>query len=253
MRSRRGNSRVEFAARHVWWLVAACVFHGLLWASACEAQTLTIAKLDHNDVTDDIAREVLTMAYGKLGITLLYKEMPAARALAESASGLVDGEFQRHDGLSATYPDLLQINVPINWLDMCVFTRNADFKPNGWDSLRPYRIGYHRGIVVVEEGTRGMNADPADTNELVMRKLLAGRTDIAVMNSIDGQLQLRALGDKSLHMLTPQVSHIQLYHYLNRKNAAIAKKLEPVLQEMQANGSIAAIRKRVLTAAGIHD
>jgi ABC-type amino acid transport substrate-binding protein len=86
-----------------------------------------------------------------------------------------------------------------------------------------------------------------------MRKLLAGRTDIVVMNSIDGQLLLRDMNDKSIQMLQPPVAHLQLYHYLHRKNADIAKKLEKTLQIMQVDGTIMAIRRRVLAAAEIRD
>jgi polar amino acid transport system substrate-binding protein len=253
MKPRPGLFGYGFAARRIWYFVFACVLCGQLWPFVCSAQVLTISKVDHNDVTDDVVREILTTAYQRIGVTLVFKELPAARALAESSGGIVDGEFQRRGGLSATYPDLLQINIPVNWLDFCVFTRDANFKPNGWKSLQPYHIGYHRGIVVIEEGTKGMNVDPADTNELVMRKLFAGRTDIAVMNSIDGQLLLRNMSDKSIHMLMPPVEHLQLYHYLNRKNADIAKKLEKALLAMQADGSIVAIRKRILATAGIHE
>jgi len=253
MKPRPGKFGYGFAARRIWYVVSAFVLYGQVWASICSAQVLTISKVDHNDVTDDIAREVLTVAYQRIGITFVVKEMPAARALAESSSGLVDGEFQRRGGLSETYPDLLQVKVPINWLDFCVFSRDVNFKPNGWKSLQPYRIGYHHGIVVIEDGTKGMNVDPADTNELVMRKLIAGRTDIAVMNSIDGQLLLRQINDKSIIMLQPPVAHLQLYHYLHRKNADIAKKLEKTLQAMQADGTILSIRKRILTAANLHD
>ncbi len=244
MKPRPGWFGVGLAARWIWYVVFACVLCGQIWSSQCNAQVLTISKVDHNDVTDDIAREILSIAV---------KEMPAARALAESSSGLVDGEFQRRGGLSETYPDLLQIKVPINWLDFCVFTRTVKFKPNGWKSLQPYRIGYHHGIVVIEEGTKGMNVDAADTNEIAMRKLLAGRTDIVVMNSIDGQLLLRDMNDKSIEMLQPPVAHLQLYHYLHRKNADIAAKLEKTLQAMQADGTILAIRKRILAAAEIHE
>lgn len=247
------RNRYGVTVRRIWCLAVVCIIFGVaLPLHGYAQQVLTIAKVDHNDVTDDVAREVLTSAYRKLGITLVLKELPAARALAESSEGAVDGEFQRRDGLSSMYPNLVQVMVPINWLDICVFTRDVNFKPHGWESLRPYRIGYHHGILAIEEGTKGMNVDPADTNELVLRKLLAGRTDIAVMTSIDGQLLIHDMNEKSIHMLSPPIVHLQLYHYLNKKNAGVAVRLEKVLRAMAADGSIAAIRQRVLVNAGVY-
>jgi len=249
--------RVKISVQRVGYGALLCMICAASPPVVCQAQNqgqiLTISKVDRNDVIDDVSQKVLEDAYRKLGITLVFKELPATRALAESSEGLVDGEFQRRGGLGATYPDLIQVKVPINWLDICVFTQSVHFTPHGWDSLRPYRIGFHRGIVAIEEGTKGMNIDPADTNELVMRKLLAGRTDIAVMTSIDGQDLLKQMNEKSIQILMPPLAHVQLYHYLNKKNADIAVKLEKVLRSMEADGTIASIRRRIFADAGVHD
>jgi polar amino acid transport system substrate-binding protein len=230
------------------------------WACACLlafapqhslAEALTITMLDQGQVLELVTRAVLTDAYGRLDMSPRFKEVPAARALAESGSGLVDGELHRIAGLSTKYPKLLQVNVPVNWFDAVVVSRSARFAPSGWDSLRPYTIGYHRGIQAFERGTVGMKVDPAPTNELMLRKLQNGRTDIALMSDVEARELLAKMQAGGLQILAPPIARIQLYHYVNKKHARLVPQLEAVLKRMAADGTIAAIRERTLINAGL--
>ncbi|MES2319873.1 MAG: transporter substrate-binding domain-containing protein [Pseudomonadota bacterium] len=215
------------------------------------AKEITISMLDQGQILDQVTRTVLTQAYGKLDIAARFKERPATRALVESSSGMVDGELHRIAGLSSRFPQLLQVNVPVNWFDAVVISRTAHFTPAGWSSLRPYTMGYHRGIQAFERGTKGMKRDPAPTNELMLLKLQNGRTDIALMSDVEALELLAKMNDASLHILSPALERIQLFHYVHRKNAQLVPRLEAVLRQMAADGTIAAIRERALLKAGL--
>jgi polar amino acid transport system substrate-binding protein len=220
-------------------------------AAAPLAAPVTISVIEHGMVFEQIGREVLAEAYRRVDTPLLFKEVPALRALAESAEGRADGELQRMDGLGKRYPTLVQVRVPINWFDVVVLTREARFTPNGWDSLRPYSVGFHRGILAIEQGTRGMRIDPAPSNALVLRKLMIGRTDVAVLPDVEGRELLAKMNDGSISVLAPPIARIELYHYLHERHRALAQRLETALKAMQADGSIAAIRARQLARAGL--
>lgn len=213
------------------------------------AAELTIAMLDQGMVLEQVTRAVLTEAYAKLGVTPVFKEVPATRALAESGAGRVDGELHRMAGLSVRYPQLLQVRVPVNWFDAVVVTRSARFVPKGWDSLRPYKIGYHRGIQAFERGIAGMRIDSAPTNELMLRKLQNGRTDIALMSDVEARDLLAKMNAADLQILEPAIERIALYHYVHSKHAALLPRLEAALKAMEADGAIAAIRARTLARA----
>jgi polar amino acid transport system substrate-binding protein len=232
------------------WAITVCALL-FLAPAPCRAAELTISMLDQRQVLEQATRTVLTEAYGKLGITLKFNEVPAARALAESASGQADGELHRMGGLSSRYPQLLQVSVPVNWFDAIVVTRSAQFVPRGWDSLRPYTIGYHRGIQAFERRIKGMRTDAAPTNELMLIKLQNGRTDIALMSNVEARELLGKMTDSGLRILEPPIERIQLYHYVHLKNARLVPRLELVLRQMLADGSIAAIRDRALVKAGV--
>jgi polar amino acid transport system substrate-binding protein len=218
----------------------------LLSGPAFAAQKITVAVVDRSLQLEAVSRALLTEAYRRIDIDLQFKEVPAARALYEASEGLVDGDLQRIDGLAARFPRLAQVKVPINEFDAVVITRDKQFIPDGWTSLAPYTIGYHRGIVIFEQRTAGMRADPAPTNELVLRKLQTGRTDIAVMPEADGRDLLAAMRGHSLAILFPAVERVPLYHYVHTRHASLVPRLEAALRAMQADGSFAAIRARIL-------
>lgn len=230
---------------------SACAALAFLVPPHSQAKDLTIAMIDQGQVIEQVTRAVLTEAYAKLDIPVRFKEVPAARALAESSSGITDGELHRIAGLSSRFPKLVQVKVPVNWIDAIVVTRTVRFTPQGWDSLRPYRIGYHYGIQAFERGTRGMKVDPAPTNALVLRKLQQGRTDIALMADVEARELLAKLGDSGLQILAPPIARIALYHYVHKKHAHLVPRLEAVLQAMAADGTIEAIRERTLAKAGL--
>ncbi len=209
-------------------------------------QELTIGMIDQGQVMEQVTRAVLVEAYGKLDLPVRFKAVPAARALAEASLGVTDGELHRIAGLSARFPKLVQVNVPVNWFDTIVVTRGTRFTPDGWKSLRPYRIGYHFGIQAFERGTRGMKVDPAPTNELVLRKLQNGRTDIALMTDVEARELIAKMNDDTLQILSPPIARIELYHYVHKKHALLVPRLEAVLRAMAADGSIEAIRARTL-------
>ena len=235
-------------ARGIW--LALLLAAGVQLAARAGAP-VTVSVIEHGRVLEQISRDVLSEAYRRIDTPLVFKEVPALRALAESVEGQVDGELHRMDGLARRYPSLVQVKVPINWFEVVVLTRSARFVPQGWDSLRPYSVGVHRGILAIEQGTRGMRIDPAPSNDLVLRKLMAGRTDVAVMPDIEARELLLARQDSGVKILAPALARVPLYHYLHKRNRMLAQRLEGVLKAMEADGTIAAIRSRLLARAGL--
>jgi polar amino acid transport system substrate-binding protein len=218
----------------------------LVGGTACATQKVTIAVVDRSLQLEAVSRALLTEAYRRIDVNVVFKEVPAVRALYEANEGLVDGDLQRIDGLSSRFTRLAQVRIPVNEFDAVVITRDKQFTPEGWSSIAPYSIGYHRGIVIFEKRTAGMRTDPAPSNELVLKKLQSGRTDIAVMPEADGRDLLATMPGHSLQMLFPPIERVPLYHYVNQRHAALVPRLESALRAMQADGSFAAIRARIL-------
>lgn len=105
------------------------------------------------------AERVIKKALLNIGIQMELKRFPAERSLSLANDGTVDGEIIRIGTLSKQYPNLLLIPVSIATGHVVVFTKDTDFVINGWDSLKPYRVGIMKGMKAVENNSKGIRSE----------------------------------------------------------------------------------------------
>ncbi len=169
------------------------------------------------------------------------EEYPAERAITLANYGDVDGVLLRMAGNEQAYPDLVRVSVPIMNYDIMAFTKDVDFEVTGWESLRPYTIGILIGNKLAEQRTAGMNVESVPTVEQSLKKLRAGRVDVAV-ESRESICLAKSLGfSEEIRALEPPLESIPLYCYLNNRHKSFIPRLEEVLTQMEENGEIARI------------
>ena len=76
----------------------------------------------------------------------------------------VDAVLARVKVYLNVYSNLIRIAVAINLIEGRVFTKNTNFRVDGWESHRPYPIGIRRGLKYIERGTTGMNVVVGNEN-----------------------------------------------------------------------------------------
>ena len=192
-----------------------------------------------------MGERILKEAYARLGIDFEFKELPNVRSLFTANSGDTDGEFLRLAGLEQSYPNLKMISVPIAYVDIVVYTKDKNFAVEGWQSLSPYSIGLERGVILIEEKTRGMNVEAVTTIQQAFLKLNAGRTDI-VVDSRSTQCLLKNLNVSGISILEPPLAKLVMYHYLHTRYSALAVKLEEVLIQMEQEGELKALQIKAI-------
>ncbi len=190
---------------------------------------------------------VVKEAYRRLGIPVEVKWLQGKTALELSSSGRLDGEVQRIDGVDRHYEDLVQIHVPVNYLEGVAFSKRQDFPVQGWFSLRPYRIGIVRGILFAEQGTRGMRVTAAGSYKELIELLHHSDIDVAVMPRINGLFEIKQVNLKTIRELPGVLETLFLYHYLHRKNVHLVPKVEQELKSMLLDGATQKIRDEVYT------
>jgi ABC-type amino acid transport substrate-binding protein len=214
---------------------------GQLFSQSTENKTLVISGIDSN-IEGTAAKQILTEAYQRLGITIVLKTFPAERALLISNSGVEsDGELLRISGLGKDYPNLVVVPVAIVKTDVMAFVKKTEFKVSGWQSLAPYRIGIRLGVKFAENGTRGMNTQVVPTDEQNFMKLEENRVDVVVANRLTGFRILKEDQLRDIHPLEPPIEQVQFFHYLHKKNSSLVPKIKKILEEMEAEGRIQAI------------
>ena len=217
-----------------------------LWPAVGGAgeRALTIVYPPEMNAFHDAAAEILRQAYAALGIDIVYRTFPAERALYSSNSGIADGELVRIAGLEREYPNLLRVPVSHVTAYQMAFTRDTGLALDGWQSLKPYRIAFHRGYKVAERNTEGIDRHLTGDDRAALLMVEHGRVAIAVANRFTGQKLIAELGLRRTVMVAKPLQADPLYHYLNNKHADLLAAVTRELRRMADAGEMVAIRRR---------
>lgn len=198
-----------------------------------------------DSATIRVPEVIISEAYRRLKIPFKVVKLPPVRSLKMSNSGQFDGELARVKVDPIAYPNLIQVPVAIDLIDATVFSKSVDFKVDGWDSLKPYRIGIRRGVKFTQRGTQGMNVVVGNENAQLLKMLDKGRVDIIVLNKHNAIAAIEQLNLSNIQMLKPSVHYLEVFHYLHKKNLHLLPALTHELQQMESSGEIEAIMYRL--------
>ncbi|PXX45436.1 substrate-binding periplasmic protein [Undibacterium pigrum] len=215
-------------------------------ALAQQNKVLQISTLIEKDPATSIAEKIMETAYRKLGINFNVHYLPGERSLRSSNNGEMDAELYRKLGMERDYPNLIIVPVPLMTYEIVIFTYGTNFVVTGWESLRPYTIGFVKGIKIIEQNTLGMKLESAPTVRQAFQKMLLGRSDVVVANRISGQAALNELKQTDIGILMPPLATFPVFHYVNKKHEALVPALTAVLQKMQKDKVIENIQTSVM-------
>lgn len=198
------------------------------------------------DIHTQVSEQVVREAYTHLGLTVQFKHLPWKDALTMSNAGQLDGEVHRIAGLTATFPNLVMIPVPVNFIETLVLTKEADVVLAGPESLRPYTIGLIRGIVLHDKLTQGMQRTFATTGEQLFRLLEKGSVDVVLYGRLGALEQVHQFQLAGITIVEPPLDRTDLYHYVHTKHAPLVPRLTATLKKMAAEGRIAGYRRQAV-------
>ncbi len=199
------------------------------------------------NTVDTVISEVITReAYNRIGITVKIKKYPGERALRLANAGKVDGEVQRINGIAANYHNLVQVFPAINYIEGAAFSATKEFEVAGWRSLKPYRLGYIRGIKFAERNTKEMDSTAVGDYPGLFQMLNDKRLEVIISPRLNGLYQMKQLGVRKVRELKPAIMRFDLFHYLHQKHVKLVPKISTVFKTMERAGELAAIRKHVI-------
>ena len=220
-----------------------------LMASAALAQSnnvMQISTLLEKDPATTIAIRVIEEAYRRLGMSMAVNYLPGERSLYSANNGEMDGELYRRLGMERDYPNLIILPVPLLTYEIVIFTQGTTFVVNGWESLRPFTIGFVKSIKIIEKNTVGMRLEQTATMRQAFLKMSLGRSDIVVANRNSGLAVLKEMKLSDVKVLEPPLASFPVFHYLHKKHEALVPKLTLILQQMQKDKTIEHIQKAVM-------
>ncbi|MYN01147.1 transporter substrate-binding domain-containing protein [Pseudoduganella sp. DS3] len=207
---------------------------------------ISISTLIGTDPATVTAEQIVREAYRRLGINLVLHHLPGERSLVQANDGKMDGELYRKLGMEREYPNLVIVPVPLQIYEIVIFSRGTSFVVSGWDSLRPYTLGFVRGIKIVQENTHGMKIEAVATMPQAFEKMMMGRTDLVLGNRSSGIAVIKALNLEGISILEPPLASFPVYHYVHKKHESLVPELTRILRQMQTDKTIERIQKSVL-------
>tara|TARA_R110001583_G_scaffold21088_2_gene80261 strand:+ start:3550 stop:4233 length:684 start_codon:yes stop_codon:yes gene_type:complete len=214
--------------------------------SFADAETTLVFSKVENVQDQIVSEEILKVAYEKIGISIDIKGMPAKRSIQETNEGKVDGEVSRVFQIGELYPELIRIPTSINVIEPSVFSKNLHFTVTDCDDLKDYSVGIVRGAKFAELCTEKMDYVFVTKNINQALKLLdRNRVDIVIATKGNGLAALKKEGLESIYILSPALTKMPLYHYLNPKHKYLALKIAEVLSNMQKSGELEALRASI--------
>jgi polar amino acid transport system substrate-binding protein len=215
-------------------LLTLCLPTSLLFAQEKEIKLNTAFVPPVRTIFESLMKE----AFKRNDLVVVVQAPPAERALQQANDGTDDGDGPRIAGLSAKYPNLIQVSEKVIDTEFVAFTRSVKFEPNGWESVKPYRVGIVTGWKILEDNLAGAKSLEKVANAETLFKLLANdRIDVAVIGKLDGMSAIKQLDLKDITALSPPLAVKEMYLYLNKKHEALASRIDASLKEMKADGT----------------
>ena len=202
-----------------------------------EPPTLVISAIREAGVIEPTTR-VLREAYQALGIEIRIVHYPATRALVEANAGNVDGELERTAGLSAEFPNLIQVPVPIGYFRGVGFVTDDSISSLSWEGLGAFDTVYVRGVKFSERHLADTSARAVTDMNQIFHLLVRGRVDVGVAAYLTGMKIILENDFQDIRPVFPALDQFALYHYLHRDHQALLPRVSDVLADMQESGRI---------------
>ena len=190
-------------------------------------------------------RAVLRRAFERLGWQVQFEPLPLRRSLPMSVQGQLDGEALRISAVAEKHRELLLVPGSISVVEVWAYVGDSGLKPNDWDKLVPLRVGYPRGVVLLEKMLAAVpRKHEATTSTDALRLLRKDVVDVALLTLAAGQPGLSPDQLAGLHRLEKPLNTTHLYLLLHQRHAGLIPALSEVLRAMEASGESARLRAR---------
>ncbi len=198
---------------------------------------------NHDGFEDLLAMEL----FKRMGLNPVIHNVPAERGLKNLNAGYDDAILSRVAGLQKSYPNIVQIDEPVNERQYIAFARK-DIKVNNWADLKIYNVTHVIGWKIFEKNVKQYRTITPVREPYVMFTLLdKDRADVALYGLDAGKLLIKQMGLKNIHPVFPPLAVRKKYFYLNKKHAHLVPLANETLRKMKSDGTFERLRKQVLT------
>lgn len=198
----------------------------------------TIQITTFNTPFSTVIKAIVDEAYRRIGYSTQVLHLPGARALKLSGSGAVSAELYRIAAINKTYPDLVQVAVPLFNFEIRAFSKGLNFSPNSWQSLKPYKIGIMNGVKITEAHTAKMQRSIINSLHEMFTLLDNDRIDIALTTRMAGLITQKELKLDNIKMHSPAIYSFPAFHFVHKSQKHLIPLLQNALKKMAEQGQL---------------
>lgn len=227
--------------------VALCATLAL--TSTSHAETLRIGSWEHKTDPLTVGSEaVLALAYAEAKQPVEFIDLPIRRAMSMLLNNELDGNLHRTAAIGQEQPGLVRIQTPINAMVIRMYAHSATLNPASWHDLSGMRVAYRRGVIVIEThlGPRVVRVE-AKSDADALRMAAVGAVDVALAAEPMSGLPRPDVDDGKLRRLKPVLITVPLYHYLLKRHAVFADRLDAILRRLQQSGQSDIARRHAVS------
>ncbi|MBL4905972.1 MAG: transporter substrate-binding domain-containing protein [Sneathiella sp.] len=229
-----------------WVNVSAIAILFVFLSGSLQSKTLDFA-VAANTIDTVVSEIIIKKAYEMLGHQVNIIRLPPKRALEDANSGRYDGDVQRIFSVAETYPNLIRIEPPINYIHGTGFVlEGSDIRVNSWQALKDHKVGIILGIRFAETNVPKENVFVFYNYKELTEALNNGRIDIGIYPQSNGIYQVLLMGEKRIIPLKAPLEKFDLYHYIHKKNRSLKNDLQRIFTQFEQDGTLAKVRQRVL-------
>jgi ABC-type amino acid transport substrate-binding protein len=109
---------------------------------------VTAAALKSSQV--QFSKRIFSDIFEELNYELKIEVLPSIRLAKQMATGAIDGELIRMSDYGNTHPHLTRVDEPTLEFVVAIYSNNAHLNIVSWEDLKGLKVGYRRGVKVVE-------------------------------------------------------------------------------------------------------
>lgn len=217
-------------------MVGVCFLLAGFGRAAAQTNVYTLG-VGADDVDIQVISPWVEQLYARAGLEVRFVCRPHTRSLILANEGELDGEAARIF-MGDEYPNLIRIKEPLTELKGAAYIVNPDIREFSPGLFEKYRTGYVLGVLWAQDQCplKNNHALRARDHLALFQMLLQGRLDIALTNEAAAQLTIQRLGESALPIrrLSNYQLNIPIYHYINKRHAAIIPRLEQAMQALNS-------------------
>lgn len=228
-------------------LIAICLVFFVPFMSWAEEKPLTINCTIHSPYEAFFFRLVEEVC-ARNHVRVTASTPPVGRSLVNVNNGVDDGDGPRIAGLTSTYTHMVRVPEPFGYFVFGAFSKRKDIVVKGWDSLSDLNVAYITGWKIFDHQVKDAKSITKVKNkDLLFRLLDADRTDVALITKLAGYAMVRKLDLEDVRFIEPPLAAVPNYLYLNKRHAALARKLGETLKALKREGTYQKLYDEMIT------